>query len=56
MSVEQLRALAGFAEAFQARLSDLTIDSLQRMPLVQEFAQRLEEHLKASGLLHPDRD
>ena len=56
VSVEQLRALAGFAEAFAARLSDPTIDSLERIPLVQEFAQRLEEHLKASGLLYPDRD
>ena len=56
VSVERLRALAVFAEAFEVRLSDPTIDSLERMPLVQEFGQRLEEHLTASGLLHRDRD
>ncbi len=56
VSVEQLRALAVFAEAFEVRLSDPTIDSLERIPLVQEFGQRLEEHLTASGLLHRDRD
>lgn len=56
VSAEQLKGLATFAEAFEVRLSDPTIDSLQRMPLVQEFGQRLEEHLTASGLLHPDRD
>jgi hypothetical protein len=56
VSVEQLRALAVFAEAFEVRLSDPTIDSLERTPLVQEFGQRLEEHLTDSGLLYPDRD
>lgn len=56
VSVEQLRALAVFAESFEVRLSDPTVDSLERMTLVKELGQRLEEHLTASGLLYIDRD
>ena len=56
VSNEQLRALGSFAETFRAGLADPNIDNLERLPLVQEFARRLEEHLDASGLLHLERD
>ncbi len=56
VSSEQLRGLARFEETFRSIAGDRRKDIEERIPPVLELGRQLEDYLRTSGLLQPDRE